>query len=112
MIMADENGKPIYDEPTVLKHSAKVRTGRDERSQTKGPANHQSTRLDPTTQPTDKSKDVTCVEWSRDGERVLTGCYDGVARVWNRDGTLEHSLASHEGAIFALRWSPSVRGFV
>ena len=31
-------------------------------------------------QPTDKSKDVTCVEWSRDGERVLTGCYDGVAR--------------------------------
>lgn len=30
-------------------------------------------------------------------------------RVWDRDGTLEHSLASHEGAIFALRWSPSVR---
>lgn len=91
------------------------------------------------------------MEWSRDGERVLTGCYDGVARsvvgliqyvdwvgaivlfvtcryhrttiasfsiltrpnpqprVWNRDGTLEHSLASHDGAIFALRWSPSVR---
>lgn len=42
---------------------------------------HARAHTQPTrSQPTDKSKDVTCVEWSRDGERVLTGCYDGVAR--------------------------------
>lgn len=80
MIMADEDNRPIYDEPVVLRHASKA---------------------------TDKSKDVTCVEWSRDGERVLTGCYDGVARVWGRDGTLVHSLADHDGAIFALKWNPS-----
>lgn len=28
-IMADENGKPIYDEPAVLKHSTKVRRSID-----------------------------------------------------------------------------------
>ena len=53
VIMADENGRPIYEDPVVLRHANKVG---------------------------EKSKDVTCVEWSRDGERVLTGCYDGVAR--------------------------------
>ena len=30
-------------------------------------------------------------------------------RVWGRDGTLVHSLANHDGAIFALKWNPSVR---
>jgi len=42
--------------------------------------------LPPSLQATEKSKDVTCVEWSRDGERVLTGCYDGVARWGEREG--------------------------
>ncbi|TFJ85305.1 hypothetical protein NSK_003728 [Nannochloropsis salina CCMP1776] len=80
VIMSDENGRPIYEEPVVLRHAMKG---------------------------TEKSKDVTCVEWSRDGEHLLTGCYDGIARVWGRDGKLEHSLANHEGAIFALKWNPS-----
>src|SRR6056297_2137325 len=35
-------------------------------------------------------------------------CITWLGRVWGRDGKLEHSLANHEGAIFALKWNPSV----
>ncbi len=31
----------------------------------------------------EKYKDVTSVTWSPDGEHLATGCYDGMARVWD-----------------------------
>lgn len=53
IIMHDESGKPIYEDPLTLRHTLK---------------------------PSDKNKDVTCLEWSKDGEFAATGSLDGVAR--------------------------------
>ena len=54
-----------------------------------------------------KNKDVTTLEWSPDGELLATGSYDGVARVWKRDGTIVHTLQGHLGPIFSLKWNKS-----
>lgn len=52
-----------------------------------------------------KNKDVTTLEWSPSGELLATGSYDGVARVWRRNGQLVHTLRSHRGPIFSLKWN-------
>lgn len=52
-----------------------------------------------------KNKDVTTLEWSSDGKLLATGSYDGVARVWSRNGTLLHTLRGHKGPIFSLKWN-------
>jgi hypothetical protein len=52
-----------------------------------------------------KNKDVTTLEWSSDGQFLATGSYDGVARVWSRQGSLVHTLRSHKGPIFSLKWN-------
>ena len=52
-----------------------------------------------------KNKDVTTLEWSSDGKLLATGSYDGVARVWSRNGTLVHTLKGHKGPIFSLKWN-------
>mmetsp|Transcript_15718 Transcript_15718/g.22363 ORF Transcript_15718/g.22363 Transcript_15718/m.22363 type:complete len:753 (-) Transcript_15718:41-2299(-) len=57
------------------------------------------------TNTTDKNKDVTTLEWSSNGELLATGSYDGVARVWSRNGDLMHTLRSHRGPIFSLKWN-------
>ncbi|KAL9181443.1 hypothetical protein ACHAXT_010248 [Thalassiosira profunda] len=52
-----------------------------------------------------KNKDVTTLEWSSDGELLATGSYDGVARVWSRNGELRQTLKGHRGPIFSLKWN-------
>ena len=52
-----------------------------------------------------KSKDVTTLDWNGDGSLLATGSYDGLARVWRKDGTLVHSLDAHSGPIFSLKWN-------
>jgi hypothetical protein len=52
-----------------------------------------------------KNKDVTTLEWSSDGQLLATGSYDGIARVWARDGSLVHTLRGHKGPIFSLKWN-------
>ena len=52
-----------------------------------------------------KNKDVTTLEWSSNGELLATGSYDGVARVWSRDGELRQTLKGHRGPIFSLKWN-------
>lgn len=52
-----------------------------------------------------KNKDVTTLEWSSDGTLLATGSYDGVARVWARNGALIHTLRGHNGPIFSLKWN-------
>ncbi|CAD5234494.1 unnamed protein product [Bursaphelenchus xylophilus] len=52
-----------------------------------------------------KNKDVTSLNWSSNGEYLATGCYDGVARIWNRKGELVMSTNAHAGPIFALKWN-------
>jgi len=52
-----------------------------------------------------KNKDVTTLEWSSNGELLATGSYDGVARVWSRNGELRQTLKGHRGPIFSLKWN-------
>ncbi len=49
-----------YAKSTVLKHFAK--------------------------QGSDKAKDVTTLDWNGDGTLLATGSYDGLARIWSKDG--------------------------
>ncbi|KAG5177831.1 WD40-repeat-containing domain protein [Tribonema minus] len=53
----------------------------------------------------DKNKDVTTLEWNREGALLATGSYDGVARIWSKEGSLLHMLEAHEGPIFSLKWN-------
>lgn len=34
----------------------------------------------------DKAKDVTTLDWNPDGSLLATGSYDGLARIWTKDG--------------------------
>lgn len=52
-----------------------------------------------------RNKDVTTLEWSSSGELLATGSYDGVARVWTKDGALMNTLQAHQGPIFSLKWN-------
>mmetsp|Transcript_40056 Transcript_40056/g.72166 ORF Transcript_40056/g.72166 Transcript_40056/m.72166 type:complete len:1301 (-) Transcript_40056:200-4102(-) len=52
-----------------------------------------------------KNKDVTTLEWSSNGELLATGSYDGVVRVWSRNGELRQTLKGHRGPIFSLKWN-------
>lgn len=54
---------------------------------------------------TERSSDVTCLEWRRDGAVLATGCYDGKARLWSPQGDLQRTLQKHTGPIFAVRWN-------
>lgn len=51
-----------------------------------------------------EDRDVTTLEWSSNGHLLATGCMDGVARLWSRDGLLQHSLSAHSESIFSLRF--------
>lgn len=53
----------------------------------------------------EKSKDVTSVTWSPDGLFLATGCYDGMARIWDNQGNLVKELKEHNGPVFSLKWS-------
>eukprot|EP01032_Pedospumella_encystans_P016381 gene16381-18691_t len=67
----------------------------------------------------EKFKDVTSVTWSPDGQFLATGCYDGVARIWDNScydgvariwdnsGNLVTYLREHTGPVFSLKWSKS-----
>eukprot|EP01052_Picozoa_sp_SAG31_P010703 SAG31_NODE_594_length_13670_cov_2.624642_5_plen_497_part_00 len=51
------------------------------------------------------SKDITTLDWNADGTKLATGCYDGLGRVWSKDGTLVTTLRAHKGPIFSLKWN-------
>ncbi|KAI6241835.1 F-box-like/WD repeat-containing protein TBL1XR1 [Aphelenchoides fujianensis] len=52
--------------------------------------------------------DVTGINWDVTGTYLATACYDGTARIWNREGLKVNEMAElHSGPIFALKWSPS-----
>lgn len=57
----------------------------------------------------DQSKEVTTLDWSPDGQFLVTGCYDGKASVWTLQGELVATLDQFRGPVFALKWSPSGR---
>lgn len=54
----------------------------------------------------EKMKDVTSISWSADGKFLATGCYDGLARVWNcSTGELKFMLKEHRESIFSVKWN-------
>jgi transducin (beta)-like 1 len=48
---------------------------------------------------------VTSVTWSPDGLSLATGCYDGMARIWDASGNLKTLLKEHTGPVFSLKWN-------
>jgi transducin (beta)-like 1 len=52
-----------------------------------------------------KSRDVTTLDWSSNGNFLATGSYDGQARVWDTQGKLMKTLNGHRGPIFSLKWN-------
>jgi len=74
------------DEPTVLQHLSAD-----------------------TEKSSDKSKDVTTLDWNPNGSALATGSYDGQARIWSADGNLTATLARHKGPIFSLKWNSTGR---
>ncbi|KNA08380.1 hypothetical protein SOVF_163130 [Spinacia oleracea] len=53
----------------------------------------------------EKSKDVTTLDWNGEGTLLATGSYDGQARIWNTNGELKSTLSRHKGPIFSLKWN-------
>ena len=53
----------------------------------------------------DSSKDITTLDWNSDGTKLATGCYDGIGRVWSKEGKLITTLTAHKGPIFSLKWN-------
>lgn len=53
----------------------------------------------------EKSKDVTTLDWSSDGNFLATGAYDGIARIWTPRGQNLTTLTRHRGPIFSLKWN-------
>ncbi|KAN0030504.1 hypothetical protein ACTA71_009143 [Dictyostelium dimigraforme] len=53
----------------------------------------------------DKTIDVTTLEWSSDGSLLATGSYDGLGRIWNKNGNLIYVLEQHQAPIFSLKWN-------
>ena len=40
--------------------------------------------------PLEKEKDVTTLDWNPEGTLLATGSYDGLARIWTKDGDPKH----------------------
>ena len=53
----------------------------------------------------ERFKDVTSVTWSPDGKLLATGCYDGIARIWDDKGNVVKTLEEHTGPVFSLKWN-------
>eukprot|EP00698_Gefionella_okellyi_P001357 TRINITY_DN112_c0_g1_i1.p1 TRINITY_DN112_c0_g1~~TRINITY_DN112_c0_g1_i1.p1 ORF type:complete len:465 (+),score=53.86 TRINITY_DN112_c0_g1_i1:57-1451(+) len=68
-------------------------------------AESRSVVLQHTSASTDKSKDVTTLDWNSDGSLLATGSYDGQARIWNNSGQLLNTLDKHKGPVFSLKWN-------
>lgn len=61
-------------------------------------------RARPDAESPEEDRDVTTLEWSVDGMYLASGCMDGVARLWTKDGALKHELSAHSESIFSLRF--------
>lgn len=51
------------------------------------------------------NKNVTTLDWNPTGSLLVTGSYDGQARIWTQRGQLRFVMAQHRGPIFSLKWN-------
>ena len=64
----------------------------------------------------EKAKDVTTLDWNSSGTLLATGSYDGLARVWSREGALPFPLVSSWGrkstyiVLYAQSYRVSLKG--
>ncbi|MEG4809137.1 AAA-like domain-containing protein [Microcoleus sp. F8-D3] len=58
------------------------------------------------------SSPVLAVDVSPDGQLIATGGGDQTAKLWQRDGTLLHTLDHAIGSVYALRFSPDSQRLV
>eukprot|EP00163_Fabomonas_tropica_P027431 TRINITY_DN5283_c0_g2_i1.p1 TRINITY_DN5283_c0_g2~~TRINITY_DN5283_c0_g2_i1.p1 ORF type:complete len:301 (+),score=47.72 TRINITY_DN5283_c0_g2_i1:342-1244(+) len=54
---------------------------------------------------TNERSNVTAVSWNGGGNRLGTGGYDGVVRLWSGNGQLHKAVPVHRGPVFALKWN-------
>ncbi|KAI8985989.1 WD40-repeat-containing domain protein [Pilobolus umbonatus] len=51
------------------------------------------------------NKELTTLDWNPSGNLLVTGSYDGQARIWTQKGQLRFVMAQHTGPIFSLKWN-------
>ncbi|MEH2169423.1 MAG: hypothetical protein V7K41_22745 [Nostoc sp.] len=55
---------------------------------------------------------VTCVNFSPDGEKVVSGSEDGTVKLWSRDGKEIKTFKAHDKKITSISFSPDSQKFV
>lgn len=56
----------------------------------------------------EEERDVSCVEWNRDGTLLATGCMDPYVRVWSKArNSLLFTVKEHTDTIGLVRFSPN-----
>jgi WD40 repeat protein len=59
------------------------------------------------------SGETVCVEWSPDGEHIVAGYEDGVAKVWDvGGGDVVLTFAGHTDQVWDVTWSPDGKRIV
>ncbi|AET38964.1 Sif2p Ecym_3481 [Eremothecium cymbalariae DBVPG len=53
----------------------------------------------------EKQNEVTCLEWSPNGESLLTGVENGELRLWSMEGKLQNILSHHKAPVVCIKWN-------
>eukprot|EP01029_Cantina_marsupialis_P028184 TRINITY_DN775831_c0_g1_i1.p1 TRINITY_DN775831_c0_g1~~TRINITY_DN775831_c0_g1_i1.p1 ORF type:complete len:466 (+),score=137.01 TRINITY_DN775831_c0_g1_i1:81-1478(+) len=52
-----------------------------------------------------QARGCSTLRWNNAGDRLATGCSDGITRIWMKDGSLVTECKRHNGPIFSVKWS-------
>lgn len=55
-----------------------------------------------------QSKDVTTLDWNADGSLLATGSYDGIARIWSKDGAAADTRDAAADTLIWKDFSPMI----
>ncbi len=60
---------------------------------------------------THEGNSIYSVVWSPDGNRIVSGCLDKSARLWDSNGNLLKKLIGHEFDVWVVEWAPDGKKF-